>query len=863
MRINLDNIPIIQGTKYTECPILKAAVILKPSEARRYFGSYNKHMMLNIGIFKVDGYVKVIDKEYDSTTKTEWCLINYNDLYYYTPSIYINLKEFKNNNINHDTIKIVDQKKEKDNQIISRKLETSIPVEWSDGSESDNLSWIPVNNEGIFLIANKDTYSYPKPSIISEPIDNQLPKYSILKSNRFVAYQTVRASQTGFLWYVTADIDEDGESRYVLAADCVILSGTKMVKNEWVMCNKDTDITKSLYVYKDVVIGNATKGTIYNILSSYDDVMGDNYSHTKYNIIMYKDKRGHACGGMLKMKDCTLPTDNANILDVSKLGSIRLTKSMPCYILPTRDFYSIINSDILANVDLPINSTVYVVNSFDRAKYSYVIGYIQNFSTTTKDYENKYILLTFNGAVSNDYNDIPISTPDSIVDTTPHIVNSESDIVSIRSNIVDDIPLPDASYDSELTKLMQQQSDIIEDKDTTEYLNYKLSRTPNNDKRYLNKINRFNLLTDKEGIMFKGFVFVTRPDLNLFKEGFGNSNDTYVNTDQMNPDLEILPTFNYMFKLPLGRHVNSSLSYWQTMGTNLDLKTPWLSAISNSVTGYQVRDRSVDKVEMASTFHGNKVIYSEPTFAHKIANTVDLTFNIHNDLSLFYIIKTWVEYVQCVSLGKCSPRQIHINNAELDYAVSLNYIATDPTMENILYWEKLTGLIPLAVPDDIFSWTADDPINFKKEFTITFAYSMRTVQDVFHMSEINYLYNYTKNGMDGIQPNTYSADFINTNDDKINSTIVNIAKYFNKINDNTDNYLRNEEWLKKYYYKEYDTIKSNISGQPTVTGKFLPNFIPEIGMHGIPYVTGPYITYEYNKVNGITTSSGNYKLRWV
>ena len=39
----------------------------------------------------------------------------------------------------------------------------------------------------------------------------------------------------------------------------------------------------------------------YNILSSYDDVMGDNYSHTKYNI-MYKDKRGHACGGMLKMK---------------------------------------------------------------------------------------------------------------------------------------------------------------------------------------------------------------------------------------------------------------------------------------------------------------------------------------------------------------------------------------------------------------------------------------------------------------------------------------------------------------------------------------------------------------------------------
>ena len=72
---------------------------------------------------------------------------------------------------------------------------------------------------------------------------------------------------------------------------------------------------------------------------------------------------------------------------------------MPCYILPTRDFYSIINSDILANVDLPINSTIYMVNSFDRAKYSYVIGYIQNFSTTTKDYENKYILLTFNGAL--------------------------------------------------------------------------------------------------------------------------------------------------------------------------------------------------------------------------------------------------------------------------------------------------------------------------------------------------------------------------------------------------------------------------------------------------------------------------------
>ena len=64
--------------------------------------------------------------------------------------------------------------------------------------------------------------------------------------------------------------------------------------------------------------------------------------------------------------------------------------------------------------------------------------------------------------------------------------------------------------------------------------------------------------------------------------------------------------------------------------------------------------------------------------------------------------------------------------------------------------------------------------------------------------------------------------------------------------------------------------RSNTGAIEQIKANFLPNYIPSIGMHGVPYVKGPFITREpdravstNNEITGNQVDNGIYKLRWV
>lgn len=417
------------------------------------------------------------------------------------------------------------------------------------------------------------------------------------------------------------------------------------------------------------------------------------------------------------------------------------------------------------------------------------------------------------------------------------------------------------------------------------------------DERHLNRINRFRLLPTNSGLSTKSFIFMTRPDLHLYDE---DETTGVINSYAMNPDLKRLPTFKYIARLKGLQSIMGSLQYSTRVPSN---NTPWLSVISNQATGYSPINREMDTTEIGETFHGNKIIYIEPTFNHKIAGRVTIPFRERRDLSLYYTLKMWIEYMQAVTLGKCSPRRKHIIDMTLDYAVSLYFIQTDETMENILYWEKLVGVIPLSVPDSFFEWDEKSP-GKNMEYSIEFAYSMRVVQDEMSLYEINNLYSFSdlRNGA-LVNYDGYSTSHI-SDYDRLLATVADSFGTFD--NDGTgypekfaktnptymDKTIKDSESMRRFYYANkaqfgifepgshgYKVQVQDSSGNISyVTKDFLPNYIPDIGMHGTPYVTGPFITKELDRMeqkdfHGVVTEfktytgtpidNGIYKLRWV
>ena len=385
------------------------------------------------------------------------------------------------------------------------------------------------------------------------------------------------------------------------------------------------------------------------------------------------------------------------------------------------------------------------------------------------------------------------------------------------------------------------------------------------DKRQITKINRFRFITDNSGLSTKSFIFMTKPDLNLYKLDENN----VVIYGQMNPDLLRIPEFKYIGRnKDVGYDILDSLEYYGTTSGN----TPWLSIITNQAKGYSPIDRSLTYTEVGETFHGHKVLYGKHDFKHNIAGTISIPFMERRDLSLYYTLKIWTEYIHNINIGLVEPHPIHMINKELDYAVSLYYIQTDETMENILYWEKLTGVFPLKCPDSFFDWRSDNPEK-NMEYDIEFAYSMRSVLRTPDLFELDRLY------MKGasIDVDTQYPVF-GYNEAVNNKYIAKMAAYFNiERHDNietefgqkmytasTQYYPESEEYnnfvnnilngtndISKYYYEPYyDSDKREVS-------KFLSNYSIYLHSHGIPYVTGPFVVPDPD-YNG-----GKFLLKWV
>lgn len=912
MIITADNQHVENNIPTYKCPVKgEGTVILPPSKVNKYLGSYLRYKIIGRDILVPTGTIlDIIEKE--KINSKDWLLIKYNECYYYTPAEYIDTSNLINitNPIKKQSISksVIDEnalsksdkndtdengeeeytriKLYKDDFIIYEAISDNVPLYNNPNGEyavrilnkGDRcvVQSIWKNNKYNTTYFGTQTYdgldcSYAEQKYFKEverPIkkNGNIRYWSMIYLNTETRYgngaphgNLIRGDLTWVLyqdWVNGTHINADTETgpgiiTYTYPAKCAApLADSADMFNTKYFGTLRTN--KKLYVYamhrKANASGNDKKGCLSDI-----SVASLNSSDLFSSIV--------------KWNDDNLSSENKSIRD-------EIISQNPVYIDTLNSGTRVIVTNYVT-----INGESCYIGFKDVQDKNGAINYIA-FKDMGVD------IISYNPFPPADQpldditvpsiDDEPIidmnkyNTPESYVEyNVTTMEDSESNkkkdgepVYSVNLGIDknQDFKVPGIMYNAPTTPPEYNGWSIL-----TSAQNYNLSGELPFDTTHLTHINRFHLPTNNGGLSTKSFIFVTRPDLNLYKELDENGN---VDTWAMNPDLKRLPGFIYMARLRgtkdapgIGTKIMDSLEYY---GTN-DIDSPWLTVFTNQAAGYSPIDRNINVVEMGETFHGNKVIYAKPTFDHKIAGTVDIPFNERRDLTLYFTLRLWIEYIQAVSMGFCSPRYIHKKNNELDYAVSLFYIQTDETMENIIYWEKLTGLIPLTVPDSFFEWTEGTPAKDMK-YTVRFAYSFRSVLDELHLVEINSLYRKwrTENvkGMEVIPPD----NFWYVNNPKFNELLGRVGQFYDKITDTDEGlnqFVNSESMIRPYYYggvvnPDTNTIQniSTISANnQNFNVNFLPNYNVHTQMHGIPYVKGPFIYHD--------DSAQKYLLKWV
>lgn len=203
-----------------------------------------------------------------------------------------------------------------------------------------------------------------------------------------------------------------------------------------------------------------------------------------------------------------------------------------------------------------------------------------------------------------------------------------------------------------------------------------------------------------------GFVFFTKPDLNIFNVSSG--------TNVSNTSIKERPEFSNTIKSK--PYLYNELQMNQSNG-------PFIYTLSNTVRNFPITDEIIKTRDSAETFNDWRVVYGHRINDSRTANTIDLTFRDNRSLDVYDTIRIWVNYIDLVTKGIIEPTEYNKRKRILDYAGSIYYIFTDETMINIKYFCKLIGTFPLNIPSSNFSWDAG---NFRSlEYSVTFQYSFK------------------------------------------------------------------------------------------------------------------------------------------
>lgn len=243
-----------------------------------------------------------------------------------------------------------------------------------------------------------------------------------------------------------------------------------------------------------------------------------------------------------------------------------------------------------------------------------------------------------------------------------------------------------------------------------------------------NKFNRHRLVSaDNELLGTRGHVFITQPNMNL---NFSHPNGGDVLSRSMNVmHAHASPLMYNMLK--------SHRVLMQYLMGGGGQGHPFIPIMTDRITSLDVADEVLETAEHGETLTGWKNNYAMSTIKSRTAGSVNLTFRDDDMLSIYKLIKVWVEYMNAVYRGEAYPNMALSTKRILDYAVSIYYFLTKTDGEEILYWCKFTGCFPTAVPTSNFSDSSTESVS--PTYTVPFQYAVKDDFNPLSVVEFNHL----------------------------------------------------------------------------------------------------------------------------
>lgn len=202
-----------------------------------------------------------------------------------------------------------------------------------------------------------------------------------------------------------------------------------------------------------------------------------------------------------------------------------------------------------------------------------------------------------------------------------------------------------------------------------------LTTSPATARRYMrNYFNPYNrVMVDMFSSYEFSYVFITRPELNLFGDAPGKSPD-----------------------LPTMVDHDRDLAEW--LDAKKSTKEPFLKPMMNFLTEMSVSD--VEFQSKASPANAYNIRINYPTnYEESLTGVpVNLTFQDNRYGDMIKLLNIWTTYMSEVSLGRINPRADAILKNKFESSVSIFQFVTTEDGETIKFFAKWIGCYPNNLP---------------------------------------------------------------------------------------------------------------------------------------------------------------------
>ena len=404
--------------------------------------------------------------------------------------------------------------------------------------------------------------------------------------------------------------------------------------------------------------------------------------------------------------------------------------------------------------DVPFNPSAPAYDATTVLKNSLLDMSAAEGSTTTYN-ENAYKRATEFGNANNHFGPaVPASEPtlNPTVEPTPTMQNSPiTDFSVLKDNVI--VPKYSNNKEMGINSILELGSDAIPNEDavmrqdlglyTTSFPNQRI----NDDERkadgairtyqnYFQNFNRYyNIYNDLEMSGLHSYVFITRPDLYIFRDDASEVSPLAGNKESVK-DIHGKTTIMYSPKFIYMSQFHNIILRQLTAGfSKMHHFIPFLfdRTMSLQLTDTNIKEYSTKQLYTGYSFkyagHGQE--------SHSGSGEFSIQFREDSQLRVTKLFSIWEEYIDGVARGLFRPKDQYIYLDQLDYVCSVYEIITAPDGESILYWAKYTGCFPTNVNHSNFSHGIGVGTGMDNKVDISFAFSHFDALDPAILTDFN------------------------------------------------------------------------------------------------------------------------------